>query len=182
MSPASSNSTLLGFASRVGGTSVGLGNDPSLTARRNRPQIQVPASEIDLAGSVLQQILDKFEEVEVTSQMFKTKAEKAGSDTSVSTTSALGSRFRTLHVVGKEIVRRRQKGTNFLQKSAWALYEKKKFERLIQDVTEFMDALENVFPDIKPVRDQLCAGEVAEFGKDKETMALLRETTGEDYL
>lgn len=155
------------------GTSVGLGSDPSLTARQSKPQIQVPSDQIALANKVLQQILDKFEETEVTSKLFKTKAERSGTDTAIFSTSDLSSRFSSLHVTSKEIARRRQKGTNFLQKTAWALYEKKKFDRLLQDVAELMDDLENVFPAIKPVQRELCAGETAEFSKDKQNLEIL---------
>ncbi|RYP61710.1 hypothetical protein DL771_010030 [Monosporascus sp. 5C6A] len=61
----------------------------------------------------------------------------------------------SLHLRMKELALKRQKRSSFAQKAAWALYEKKHFDRLIEDVTSFVKDLVELFPALKAAQQEL---------------------------
>ena len=127
--------------------------------------------------------MDVFEEAQATSAMFKTKAEKSKSAELVlyDPTTDLESGFRSLHLKTRSVALRRQKETNLLQKAAWALYEKKKFDRLIEDVAGFVDTLEQQFPGVQKRQEALCRQDISDI-EDTEGLKLLRDVAGKDDL
>ena len=164
------------------GVSVGLVADPS----EPRPstlgsQARVSDAELELVKSILGQIVDAFDEVRAMSTMFQAKVNASGSSELVlyDSNTDLEPKFRSLHLKTRNAAVRRQKGTNFLQKAAWALYEKKKFDRLIEDVTGFVGTLEQEFPGARERQEALCVQEVSEIG-DTDGLKLLGDITGKD--
>lgn len=94
--------------------------------------------------------------------------------------SDLDARHRSVHLTTRAIAKKRQKGTNFLQKASWALYNKKKFDRLVEDLTGFVDILETVFPaEVAQLQAVICKGEVEEFG-DVKDLPVLGDAAGKD--
>jgi hypothetical protein len=54
----------------------------------------------------------------------------------------------------------------------WALYQKKHFERFIEDVIELVNALVETFPAVRQAQRDLCTVEVSEIGTN-ETIPVL---------
>lgn len=54
--------------------------------------------------------------------------------------------FQRLHNRCAEIARRRQKSIGILKKSAWALYDKKSLDNIIDQILSWVDELEKLFP------------------------------------
>lgn len=164
------------------GVSVGLVADPTEPRRSTvMPQTPVSDAELELVKTILGQIVDAFDEVRATSIMFKTKVQTSKSSDLVlcDPNTDLEPRFRDLHLKTRNAALRRQKGTTFLQKAAWALYEKKRFDRLIEDVTGFVDALEQEFPGTRERQEALCIQETSEIG-DTDGLKLLGDIAGQD--
>ena len=79
----------------------------------------------------------------------------------------------------RELALKRQKGTSIRKKAAWALYEKKRFEGMIEDVTGFTNQLVDVFPAAQDDQRALCMTEVSTIGKSRD-LALLNNVAGQD--
>jgi hypothetical protein len=79
---------------------------------------------------------------------------------------------RTLHEKMRNLSIRRQNRTPLRHKVKWALYQKKPFERLIEDVIELVNALVETFPAVRQAQRDLCTVEVSEIGTN-ETIPVL---------
>lgn len=160
------------------GVAMGLGPEPHLT-----PQISVSDEEMRLAQSLLEQILESFEDAERISERFKkhTSMENASSSELLiyNATTDIDSDYQRLHRTMRELARKRQKGTSIRKKAAWALYEKKRFEGMIGDVTSFISRLVDLFPATQDNQRALCTTEVSAINKS-EDLALLNNVARED--
>jgi hypothetical protein len=67
-----------------------------------------------------------------------------------------------MHDKMRDLALRRQQRSNFRQKAAWALYERKHFDRLIGDVVELIEGLVQLFPATRKRQDELVVEEVQE--------------------
>ncbi|KAL5092834.1 hypothetical protein Trisim1_000569 [Trichoderma cf. simile WF8] len=54
--------------------------------------------------------------------------------------------FQQLHNRSKDIARRRQKGISIVKKTAWALYDRKSFDNIVNQIVSWVDELEKLFP------------------------------------
>jgi hypothetical protein len=66
-----------------------------------------------------------------------------------------------------------------LQKARWALYEKKKLDAMMDDITDFVDKLVDLFPDAKKFQTPLCAKELLTIG-DTTSLTRLKDIAGAD--
>lgn len=127
------------------GVAMGLGLEPHLT-----PQISVSDEEMRLAQSLLEQILESFEDAERISERFKKYTSMQNTNPNAllicNATSDLDSNYQRLYLTMRELAYKRQKGTSIRKKTVWALYEKKRFEGMIEDVTSFISRLVDLFP------------------------------------
>ena len=73
----------------------------------------------------------------------------------------------------------RQNRTSIRQKAKWALYEKKTFRRLIEDIAELITNLTELFPANQAIQQSLCEREVATIVPNKESRQVLREIAAE---
>jgi len=165
------------------GQAVGIYDDPAQARAGNHHRIMATDDELQNCASILGQIQEIFEEAESSSISFRTKREKEqkmGEITLCQPDSDLDARHRSVHLTTQAIAKKRQKGTNFLQKASWALYNKNKFDRLVEDLTGFVGALEAVFPaEVAQSQSVICRGEVEEF-KDVEDLRVLGDAAGKD--
>jgi len=165
------------------GQAVGVYDDQTQAGVATQHRIVATDEELQQCASILQQIQDLFEEAESTSISFRTKSEKAKRTEEIALyqpDSDLDARYRSVHLTSRVIAKKRQKGTNFLQKVSWALYNKKKFDRLVEDLTGFIDALETVFPaEVAQLQAVICKGEVEEF-EEVEKLTVLGDAAGKD--
>lgn len=160
------------------GVAMGLGPEPHL-----KPQISASDKEIRLARSLLEQILESFEDAERISERFKKHISMQNANSSelliYNTTSDMGSDYQRLHLTMRELADKRQKGTSIRKKAAWALFEKKRFEGMIEDVTGFISHLVDLFPATQDDQRALCTTEVSAINKSQD-LALLNNVARED--
>ncbi|KAI4117564.1 MAG: hypothetical protein LQ338_007525 [Usnochroma carphineum] len=141
------------------GAAMGFGPKPNL-----QQQISASAEEIRVAESLLEQIMESFEDAEKISERFKkhTSMNTINSDELLvfNADNDLSSNFQRLHLTMRELANQRQKGTSIRKKAKWALYEKKRFDRMIEDVTGFTSQLVDLFPAVQEDQRVLCKNEV----------------------
>lgn len=81
---------------------------------------------------------------------------------------------RQLHGYLGKAVRQRQKQTSIVKKAAWALYDAKQFDKLVEHITGFVDDLEAVWPAEVACR-HLARLEIEEVN-DEPTLTIVQET------
>lgn len=81
-----------------------------------------------------------------------------------------------LHEKMRQLAIERQTRSGVRKKAKWALYQEKQFRRLIEDITDLVDRLENLFPAAQPAQRQLCEAEVLALGVG-EAMSVLKDIT-----
>ncbi|KAM5352993.1 hypothetical protein ACJ41O_005715 [Fusarium nematophilum] len=86
---------------------------------------------------------------------------------------------RGLHGRLGVVARRRQKRTGLLKKAAWALYDGKNFDRLVEQITGFVDDMEKLFP-VEATRRKLVELEIEEVDDEPSLMALQDAAAGAD--
>jgi hypothetical protein len=160
------------------GTSVGLGPEP-----HQYPDKSISEEEFRLAQSLLEQIMDSFADAERLSERYKKHAilQKAKADDLIvcDAKTDLEPKYQRLHQTMRELAIRRQNGAGMLKKTAWALYEKKKFDTMLEDVTTFVNELVDLFPAAKDDQAALCKTEVSAI-KETEDLTMLKAVIGDD--
>ncbi|KAM6516650.1 hypothetical protein FALCPG4_014828 [Fusarium falciforme] len=86
---------------------------------------------------------------------------------------------RRLHGRLGVVAHQRQKRTGLLAKAAWALYDGKNFDRLVEQITGFVDDLEKLFP-VDTTRRKLVELEIEEVDDEPSLMALQDAAAGTD--
>lgn len=74
----------------------------------------------------------------------------------------------------RQLAIERQNKSGIRQRTRWALYQEKQFRRLIEDVTELVDSLVELFPAALQTQRELCDSEVSAIG-DSEGVSVLKE-------
>lgn len=160
------------------GVVIGLGPELHLT-----PQLSVSEEEMMLAKSLLEQILESFEDAERISERFKKHTSMRNINSQelliCNAASDIDSDYQSLHLTMRELAHKRQKGTSIRKKTAWVLYEKKRFEGMIEDVTGFISRLVDLFPAMQDDQRALCTTEVSAINKSQD-LALLNNVAYED--
>lgn len=81
-----------------------------------------------------------------------------------------------LHQKVQRIISQRQRNTSFMKKTAWALYEKKDLDRLVEDIADMTNQLVNLFPATQPMQQELSVRELHDFGD--EHLPLIKDIAG----
>jgi hypothetical protein len=87
--------------------------------------------------------------------------------------------FRGLHGRLKDLAYRRQKNTSLGKKTAWALYDGRNFERMVDKITNFVDDLEKLFP-VEAACRRLAEPEIEEVEGEESLTALRDAADGVD--
>ncbi|KAH7466716.1 Heterokaryon incompatibility protein s [Fusarium oxysporum f. sp. matthiolae] len=77
------------------------------------------------------------------------------------------------------VARQRQKRTGLLKKTAWALYDNKNFGKLVDQIVEFVDDLEKLFP-VETTCRRLVELEIEELDDEPSLLALQGTAAGTD--
>lgn len=118
----------------------------------NQVHIKVAsAPEVEQVWELLGEILANFEAAETASKRYKLKT----SDTSTERPN-----IETLAKRLQNLAMQRQKHSSVGQKAMWALHDKTKFSRLVEDLNISITSLEKLFPVLRQKLDQLAASEV----------------------
>ena len=92
-------------------------------------------------------------------------------------TADMDSDYRRLHLKMRQLALKRQKETSSRKKAAWALYEKKRFEGMIEEVTSFTNQLVDLFPAAQDDQRALCIADVSVINRSQD-LALLQNAIG----
>lgn len=160
------------------GVAMGLGPQSSLN-----PQALISKEDFAVARRLLEQIMDSFKEAERVSERFgkHSMMQNTGTEDLVvyDAGSSLDPSYQRLHLTLRELARQRQNRTSLLNKTTWALYEKKRFDSMIADVTVFISKLVELFPATQEHQRALCQAEVSAISEIQD-LALLNEIAGDD--
>jgi Prion-inhibition and propagation/Het-s 218-289 len=153
------------------GQALDINDDP-------RFDTKVPSDQsIQLAQSILEEIVLLFESVHKTSKRYEMVAKKQ--DLVLFEEKDMKPTFRGLHNLLKERARWRQKNTSLVKKTAWALYDGKSFERMADQITGFVDDLEKLFP-VEAACRRLAEIEIEEIEDESSLTALKDAADGTD--
>ncbi|EEQ27527.1 hypothetical protein McanMca71_000041 [Microsporum canis] len=141
-------------------------------------QISFPGSikDIERAKYLLSHILELFEDAETLSSKFKDKQSlDDGSTATFDPETDLKSTVGALHRTMRKLATGRQNKANLKQKAKRALYAEKTLRRLVEDITEHVDDLTDLFPATLPRQKRLCEAEASEIGKHSEAVEDLKK-------
>lgn len=128
-------------------------------------QYQVPlrtSADAQEVEALLGNIIDCFADAEKVSRRFETKGNNATELQVYNVNADLEPSLQTMHDKMRALALKRQRRSTVRQKTAWALYEKKHFDRLIIDVVELIEGLTQLFPATQQRQSELVVEEVQE--------------------
>ncbi|RYP55256.1 hypothetical protein DL768_000011 [Monosporascus sp. mg162] len=129
---------------------------------------------VQLAQSIIEEIMLLFESAQKTSKRYELVADQQ--DLVVFKDKDMKPVGRTLHNGLKDLACRRQKDTSLVKKTAWALYDGKSLEKIVEQIAGFVDELETAFP-VEAVCHTLAGVEIEEI-KDEASLAILKDAAG----
>lgn len=138
--------------------------------------------EIEIAKTLLGSIFEAFENVRRLSNQYEQRQKVLNSGSKQtqalevmgSDDASLSARTAKMHKKVKAQMLTRQMSTSTLDKTRWALYEKKRFDDLVRDIKELTDALIESFPDTLLLQNQLALQDVRKISSDAKDRALLK--------
>ncbi|KAF2994065.1 hypothetical protein E8E13_002393 [Curvularia kusanoi] len=128
-------------------------------------QYQVPLrtpADAQTVESLLGNIIDCFADAERVSRRFEAKSNNPTELQVYNANTDLEPSLQTMHDKMRDLALRRQQRSTIRQKAAWALYEKRYFDRLIVDVVSLIEDLTQLFPAIQQRQSELVAEEIRE--------------------
>ncbi|KIW19667.1 hypothetical protein PV08_00241 [Exophiala spinifera] len=150
------------------GHSVGL--DRVEEGMQALPGVAGSADDLARAKDVLEQILELFDDAEKRSSKLKSNEK----DVQLNLDQAASALHRKLAALSiKRFVPK-----NVLEKAKWALHKEKYLNRLIQDITELVNGLIELFPAAQPEQTRLCAEEGSELALDQH-VSLIKDIVAE---
>jgi hypothetical protein len=153
------------------GQAIGLSGD--LANAESLHEATVTKDNIRKAEIALGQLQELFSRTEHISTKYKYSARPDDSNIATLDVHAdMDDLGQTLHEKMRKLCINRQNRSTLFQKTKWALYEEKHFNRLIEDIIELVDGLVELFPAVRQEQLKLCEVEVSEIGM-KSLSALL---------
>ena len=144
--------------------------------------------DVQLARAILEEIVLLLETAAKSSRRYELRAEE-GQLARFDEKKDLDGVHRKLHDRLRGLARRRLKGSSggvgLAAKTAWALYDGKQFEKLVEQVLGLVDELEKTFPAADGELKQLAVTEVVELGggegaaEEEESLEVLRGAASE---
>ncbi|KAF5569552.1 prion-inhibition propagation domain-containing protein [Fusarium pseudoanthophilum] len=147
------------------------------------PRLTAPEPDDTLARAVkaiLEEIVLLFQTINKSSKRYEIKVPKE--DLECLGDENLEPVFQRLDAQWATVSRPRQKEPSFIKKTAWALYDAKNFEKLIEQVSGFVDDLENLFPAEEANRRQLVQKEIEDISDEESLVILQQVAAGTDQL
>jgi hypothetical protein len=130
---------------------------------------------IEHAEDLLRRITELFADAEGVSNKYKNQAAPQDNSLVVCIPQKdLDPPIATLHEKMRQLSVKRQNRAGLLRKTTWALYKEKHLRRLIEDITELIDGLVELFPATQQVQHDLCDSEVSAIGGN-EGVSILKE-------
>jgi hypothetical protein len=127
------------------------------------------------AGALLGQIVELFAEAEGVSNRYTSRTEPHDSSLVVyDPQTDMDPAMAKLHQKMRRLAIERQDRSGVRQRAKWALYQEKHFRRLIEDINELVNDLDDLFPAAQQPQRDLCDIEVSTIGEG-EGISILRE-------
>ncbi|KAH6999492.1 prion-inhibition and propagation-domain-containing protein [Ilyonectria destructans] len=123
--------------------------------------------------NLLSSILEDIGEVEHKSNKYRAQNASAGADLEVFGPSDMDESTQALSARTKTIWAKRTKAVSWVKRTKWAVYEKKYFDRLLEDISGNLGHLEKLSQPIVDSQQDLCRVEVEEVG-DGQSDAVLQ--------
>ncbi|CAG5181734.1 uncharacterized protein ALTATR162_LOCUS9808 [Alternaria atra] len=137
----------------------------------------------DHAEALLGQIVELFAEAEGVSNRYRGRTEpQDGSLAVYDPQTDLDPAMAKLHEKMRQLAIERQNRSGVRQKARWALYQEKQFRRLIEDITELVNDLDNLFPNTQQSQRELCDIEVSTIGEGQDISVLREIAAAQDKL
>ncbi|KAI1747811.1 prion-inhibition and propagation-domain-containing protein [Xylaria castorea] len=147
------------------GKAIDIHNDPRFTIHKPQDkssrQAQAIMEEIDLLFKTLQKASERY------------AIDALPEDLRLLQIEDMQPVAQKLHNRLGEIVKHRRKKTSILKKAAWALYDGKNFDKLVGEVTGFVDSLEKLYP-VEAARRDLVRMEIEELDEDEPSLRALQ--------
>jgi hypothetical protein len=129
---------------------------------------------------LLAQILELFAEAEAASKRLRRRNSTVPV---LDAAKELDSASASLHQKMEDLAKKRQGKSELKQGQLTILYEEKNFSRLIEDISELVDGLVDLFPGVQEEQRKLCEEEVSGLNTNEGALSLLKEVaTGQDKL
>lgn len=148
------------------GAAIGINGD--IEAAETLRDVEIDKIELATAEDCLGHIIGLFDDYRGKAKTYEDRnrgSRELVSDDSPKTRSLL----ERMH----KFVEARQKGTRALEKVKWALYERKSFDRLLQDLQEHITDLVELWPGTKKQQQELCQEEANELSKEESVSQLV---------
>ncbi|KAL5600734.1 hypothetical protein FOVSG1_006764 [Fusarium oxysporum f. sp. vasinfectum] len=129
------------------------------------------------AQGIFEDIVDCFEAAQKKSRRYAGRADEQ--ELVVYDNNDMNPVFQRLHKRSRDIARRRQKGTSIVKKAAWALYDGKSLEKLVDQISSWVDELEKLFP-FEAVHQMLVEIEIEEVNDELSLKTLKDAARGID--
>jgi hypothetical protein len=137
--------------------------------------------DIGKAEEILRHILELFADAEGVSTKLKNRVKPDDANLLVyNMQTDLEPVTAFLHDKMRELSINRQNRTGLRHKAKWALYGEKSLRRLIEDVTDLVNDLIELFPAAHASQRELCEIEVSEIGTDENLPVLKDIAAGQD--
>jgi hypothetical protein len=143
------------------GVSAGVLPDPRTGNHRT---VNVDAESATVGLGLFTRIQDDILEVEHKSKKYRdqTRPSASAADLTILGPSDMDTPTMALNSRANAIITKRVHGVSWGRKAKWALYEKKLFDRLLEDITENLGTLKGLFPQLVEPQQELCRIEVEE--------------------
>ncbi|PGH06953.1 hypothetical protein AJ80_08085 [Polytolypa hystricis UAMH7299] len=161
------------------GQSVGLANVDDGDVKQLQMTNLAPEDQ-EQVQDLLAQILDLFAEAEAASKRLRRRNPTLKV---LDPAEELDGVSASLHQKMEDLAKKRQGKSELEQDQATILYEEKNFARLIEDISELVDGLVDLFPGIQEEQRKLCEEEVSGLNANEGALSLLKEVAaGQDKL
>ncbi|KAI9770335.1 MAG: hypothetical protein M1840_003494 [Geoglossum simile] len=162
------------------GASLGIGAESEKIPLTASQISATSPEEFETAKELLENIKEAFAIAEKKSKDFK-KDKNPDELVVWDASKDLDAQFKPLHDTIQGIALKRQKRISIGKRFAWAVYQKGKFDSMIEDITEFVDKLVVLFPAAHDNRLSLCKEEVSHIETEQD-LKLLKDIAPGDKL
>ncbi|KAK5069394.1 hypothetical protein LTR51_008644 [Lithohypha guttulata] len=153
------------------GASVGLDRVDRTT--QSLPGAAGTPADHETAKELLQQIVQLFNVAEIQSDTLKSQPEDSSSSSTNNAARDLDPAASSLHQRLEKLSLKRFRPNVMLKRAKWALYKEKYLSHLIEDTTDLIDGLVNLFPAAQPEQKRLCQDEGAELAADENASLIV---------
>lgn len=146
---------------------------------------KISDEDLPMVKDLLGRIMESFDDAERSSSRIKKRNPSLSSGGVLDSAEELEEAAVLLHQKMDAIVKKRQgkEEQSEEERTELILYEEKNFTRLIEDISDSVNDLVNLFPAVEETQQKLCDEEVSEMNKAENALSLLKEAAdGQDNM